>query len=187
MPSDTIINLWPNCKPGFLLMLFVLSCKTWNVAKLGAWLARPPQGAQQSQDSCPSSPMVLQVLHAQQAVTYSHSQSGQCPGTLEARSGACSALSLKPKQEYSLNSPTGGQSIGASASASVLPVNIRGWFPLGLTGLISLQSKGLSRVFFSTSIWKHRFFGAQISLWFNSHIHTWLLEKPWLWLYEPCR
>ena len=63
---------------------------------------------------------------------------------------------------------------GASASASVLPMNIQGWFPLGLTGLISLQSKGLSRVFSSTTVSKHQFFGAQPSLWFNSHIHTWL-------------
>ena len=73
---------------------------------------------------------------------------------------------------------SGGQSIGASASASVLPMNIQGWFPLGLTGLISLQFKGLSRVFSSTKIWKHQFFGTQPSLWFNSHICTWLLEKP---------
>ena len=71
-----------------------------------------------------------------------------------------------------------GQSIGASASASVLPMNIQGWFPLGLTGLISLQSKGLSRVFSNTTVQKHQFFSAQLSLWFNSHIHTWLLEKP---------
>ena len=55
---------------------------------------------------------------------------------------------------------SGGQSIGASASASVLPVYIQGWFPLGLTGLISLQSKGLSRVFSSSTILKHQFFGA---------------------------
>jgi len=72
---------------------------------------------------------------------------------------------------------SGSQSIGASASASVLPVNIQGWFPLGLTGLISLQSKGLSRVFSSTPVWKHPFFGAQPSLWSNSHICTSLLEK----------
>ena len=76
---------------------------------------------------------------------------------------------------------SGGQSIGASASAAVLLVNIQGWFPLELTDLISLQSKGLSRVF-NTTVQKHQFFGAQPSLWFNSHIHTWLLEKPWLWL-----
>ena len=61
-----------------------------------------------------------------------------------------------------------------SASASVLSMNIQGWFPLVLTGLISLQSRGLLRVFASTTVWRHQFFGAQPSLWFNSHIHTWL-------------
>ena len=71
---------------------------------------------------------------------------------------------------------SGGQSIGASAS--VLPVHIQDWFPLGLTGLISLQSKGLSVVFSSTTIQKHQFFGAQPSLWSSYHICAWLLEKP---------
>ena len=71
-----------------------------------------------------------------------------------------------------------GQSIGASASASVLLMNIQGWFPLGLIGLTSLLSEGLSRVFSSTTIQKHQFFGAQLSWWSNSHIHTWLLGKP---------
>ena len=70
-----------------------------------------------------------------------------------------------------------GQSIRASASASDLPMNIRGWFPLRLTGLISLLSKGLSRVFSITAVWKHQFFGTQPSLWFNFKIYTWLLEK----------
>jgi len=65
----------------------------------------------------------------------------------------------------------GGQSIGASASASVLPMSVQGCFPLGLTGLISLQSKRLSRVFSSTTIQKHQFFSIQPSLWSNSHIH----------------
>ena len=73
---------------------------------------------------------------------------------------------------------SGGQSIGASSSASVLPMNIQDWFPLRLTGWISFQSKGLSRVFSSTTVWKHQFFNAQPSLWSSSHIHTWLLEKP---------
>ena len=72
---------------------------------------------------------------------------------------------------------SGGQSIGTLASASVLPVNIQGLFPLGLTGLISLQSKGHSRVFSNTTVQKHPFFGTQLSLWSNSHIHTWILEK----------
>ena len=71
-----------------------------------------------------------------------------------------------------------GQSIGVSASASVLPKNIQDWFPLGLTSLIFLQSKGLSRVFSNTTVQKHQFFSAQHSLWYNSHIHTWLLETP---------
>jgi len=73
---------------------------------------------------------------------------------------------------------SGGQSIGVLGSASVLPINIQDWFPLGLTGLISLQCKGLSRVFSSITVQKHRFFGIQLSLWFDSHIHTWLLKKP---------
>ena len=67
---------------------------------------------------------------------------------------------------------SGGHSTGVSASASILPMNIQDWFPLGLTGLISLQSKGLSRVFSSTTIQKHQFFSAQPSLWSNSHICT---------------
>ena len=74
-------------------------------------------------------------------------------------------------------STSGSQSIGASASASVFPMNIQGWFPLGWTGLISLWSKELLRGFSSTTVGKYQFFGTQPSLWFNSHIHTWLLEK----------
>ena len=96
---------------------------------------------------------------------------------------------LSPLSPYSLSLPasgsfpmsrlfaSGGQSIGVSASASVLPVTIHGWFPLGLTGLISIQSKGLSRVFSSATIWKHQFFGSRSSLWSEFHICIWLLEK----------
>ena len=71
-----------------------------------------------------------------------------------------------------------GQSIGLSASASVLPMNIQNWFPLGWTGWISFQSKGLSRVFSNITVQKHQFFGAQPSSQSNSHIHTW--PQPWL-------
>ena len=78
---------------------------------------------------------------------------------------------------------SGGQSI--RDSASVLPMNIQGWFPSGLTDLISWQSKGLSKVFSSTTIRKHHFFGVHPYLWSNSHIHTWLLGKPQLWLCRP--
>ena len=80
---------------------------------------------------------------------------------------------------------SGGQSEGASASASVLPMNSQDWSPLGLTGLISLQCKGLSGIFSNTTIQKHQFFSTQPSLGSNFHIHTWQLEKPQLWIYEP--
>ena len=73
---------------------------------------------------------------------------------------------------------SGGQSIGVSASASVLPMNIQDWFPLRWTGWISLQSKELPRVFPNTTVQKYQYFGARLSLYYNSHIHTWLLEKP---------
>ena len=72
----------------------------------------------------------------------------------------------------------GGQSIGVSASASVLPMNTQDWSPLGWIGWISLQSKGPSRVFSNTTVQKHQFFGAQPSSQSNSHVHTWPLEKP---------
>ena len=83
--------------------------------------------------------------------------------------------SFKMSQFFTL----GSQSIGVLASASVLPKNIQDWFSLGLTGWIYLGvSKGLSRVFLNTTVQKHQFFGAQHSLWSNSHIHARLLEKP---------
>ena len=72
---------------------------------------------------------------------------------------------------------SGGQNIGASASASISLMNIQAWYFLGLTDWIYWRFKGLSRVFSSTKVWKHQFFSTQPSLWSNSHIHTWLLEK----------
>ena len=76
-----------------------------------------------------------------------------------------------------------GQSIGVSAP--VLPKNTQDWSPLEWTDWISLQSKGLSRVFSNTTVQKHQFFGSQLSLWSNSHIHAWPLEKPQPWLDGP--
>ena len=73
---------------------------------------------------------------------------------------------------------SGGQSIGVSASASVPPMDTQDWSPLGWTGWISLQSKGLSRVFSNTTVQQHQFFSTQLSSQSNSHIHTWPLEKP---------
>ena len=79
----------------------------------------------------------------------------------------------------------GGQSIGVSASASVLPMNTQDWSPLGWTGWISLQSKRLSKVFAKTTVQKHQFFGTHLSSQSNSHIHTWPLEKTQPWLDRP--
>ena len=93
-------------------------------------------------------------------------------------------LSPSPPAPTSESFPTnqlfawGGQSIAVSALASVLPKNTQDWSPLEWTGWISLQSKGLSRVFSNTTVQKHQFFGAQPSSQSNSHIHTWPLEKP---------
>ena len=90
---------------------------------------------------------------------------------------------------------SGGQSIGASGSASVLPMNIQDWFSLGLTSLISLQSKGFSRVFSDTTVQKHQFLGTQPCLWSNSHpyssvqllSHVWLFVTPWTAAHQtPC-
>ena len=75
-----------------------------------------------------------------------------------------------------------GQTVGASASGSDLLVNIQDWFPLGWIGWITLQPKGLSRVFSNTTVQKHQLFGIQPSSWSSFHIHTWLLERPQLWL-----
>ena len=88
--------------------------------------------------------------------------------------------SLQASESFQMSQffASGGQSIGVSASASVLPMKIQDWLHLGWTGLISLQSKVLSRVFSDTTVQKHQYFSAQLSLKSNSHIHTWLLKKP---------
>ena len=88
---------------------------------------------------------------------------------------SCPASGSFPMSQFFTS---GGQSIRVSASASVLPMNIQDWSPLGWTGWISLQSKGLSRVFSNTTVQKHQLFGAQLSSWSNSHIHTRPQEKP---------
>ena len=90
------------------------------------------------------------------------------------------ALNISQHQSFPMSwlFTSGGQSTGTSASASVLPINIQGWFPLGLTGLISFLFKGLSRVFSNTAILRHQFLGTLPSLWSNSHICPWLQGKP---------
>ena len=111
--------------------------------------------------SCPSSQW-CHTTTSSSVVPFSHLQSFPASG------------SFPMSQPFTSH----GQSIGVSASASLLPMNIQAWNPLGLTGLISLQSKGLSRIFSNITVQKHQFFTTQLSLRSNSHIHTWLLEKP---------
>ena len=129
-----------------------------------------PHGLQHARPPCPSpTPGVYSNscplswwFHLSSAVPFSHLQSFPASGSF---------------QMNQLFAP-GDQNIGVSASTSVFPMNIQDWFPLGWTGWISLNSRGLSRVFSNTTVQKHQFFGAKLSLESNSHIHTWLLEKP---------
>ena len=148
---------------GYFLLLVVVH----SVMSDSLW----PHGLQHSRLPCPlpspgvcsNSYLLSQWCHP--AISSSVVPFFSCPQSLPA------SESFPLSQLFT----SGGRSIGPSASASVLPKNIQGWFPLGL---ISLLSKGLSRVLSNTTVWKHQFFGAQPSLWSNSHIHRWLLEKP---------
>ena len=111
-----------------------------------------------------------------------------CHPTISSSVGPFSHLQSFPASEsfpMSQFFASGGQSTGVAALASVLPMKIKDWFLLGLTGWISLLPKGLSRVFFNTTVQKNQFFSTKLSLWSNSHIHTWPLEKPQLWLNGP--
>ena len=117
-------------------------------------------------------PTQTHVHHIGDAIQPSHPLSSLSPPAFNLSQPASGSF---PMSQFFAS---GGQSIGVSASASVLPMNIQDWFPSGLTGLISLLSEGLSTVFSNTTFQKHQLFGARLSLWSNSHIHTWLLEKP---------
>jgi len=140
----------------------------WNVVvwSLGClWLfATPWTAAHQASLSCTISQSLLKLMSIESMMPSNHLIL-YCPFLL--------LPSIFPSIRVFSSESTlliGGQSIGASASASVLPMNIQGWFPLGLTGWIFLLSKGLSRVSSSTTVWKHQFFRALPSLWSNSHI-----------------
>ena len=122
------------------------------------------------------------VLHYLLKFSYSCPLGGWCYLTISSSVTPFSfSLQSFPASGSSLMSrflASGGQSIGAQLQQQSFPMNIQNRFPLGLTDFISLQSNRLSRVFSSTTIWKHLFFSIQLSLWSNSHIPTWLLEKP---------
>ena len=140
-----------------------------------------PHGLQHSRHPCPSP--------TPGACSDSCPSSRWCPPTISP-SGVTSSSCLQSfatsgSFQMSQFLTSGGQNTGVSALASVLPMNIQDWFHLGLTGLICLQSKGLLRISSNTTVQNHQFFGVQPSLWSNSHICTWLLGKPELWLDGP--
>ena len=147
------------------LLQFICSVMSNSLRSHRLQHARPPCPSptpRACSNSCPSSQWCHPTLASSVVPFSSHLQSFPASGAF-------------PMSQFFTS---GSQSIGVSASASVLPMNIQDWFPLGMTGLISLQSKGLSRVFSNTTVQKHQFFNNPHSLWSNSHIHTWLLEKP---------
>ena len=134
--------------------------------------------------STPGLPVHHQLLESTQ--THVHWVSDAIQPSHPLSSPSPPALNLSPHQGlFKWVSSSHGQSIGVSASTSVLPVNIQDWSPLGWTAWISLQSKGLSTVFSNTTVRKHQFFGAQLSSPSNSHIHTWLSEKTLPWVDGP--
>ena len=134
----------------------------------------PPHGLQHTRPPCLSPP-------APGACSNTYPSSQWCHLTISSSVVPFfSSLQFFPASEsfpVSQFFTSGGQSIGVSASTSVLPMNTQDWSPFGWTGWISWQSNGLSRVFFNTTVQKHQFFSTQLSLWFSSHIHMWLLEK----------
>jgi len=155
-------TMWsPHISQNLLFSSSVVSDSLWPYGLQNVRLPHPSPSPETYSNSCPLSWWC-------------------CPTILSSVVPFSSCLQSFPVSRSFLISrlfPSGAQSIGASASASVLPMNIQDWFPLGLTGLI-LESKELSRVFSNTTVEKHQFFGAQLSLWSSPHIHIWLLEKP---------
>ena len=123
-----------------------------------------PHGQQHTRPPCPYQLLEFTLTHGLELVMPSNH-------LILCRSLLLPPLIFPASESFQMSQffASGGQSIGVSASASIFPMNIQDWFPLGFTGLIFLQSKGLSRVFSSTKIRKHPFFGTQPSLWSNSH------------------
>ena len=147
----------------------VMSYSLWPHGLQHSRLSYPSSTPRICSDSCPLSWWCHPTISSSVVPFLSHLQSFPASG------------SFQMSQLFA----SSGQSIEVSALASVLPMNIQDWFPLWWTGLISLQSKGLSRVISNTTVKEHQFFGTQLSSQSSSHIHTWLLEKPSLWLDRP--
>ena len=168
MRAETLFCLWYD--PQNLVQLLSSVQFSHSVVSDSLWPhglkhARPPCPSPTPgvhSNSCPSSQWCYPAISSS-VIPFS-----SCPQSLPA------SESFPMSQLFAWS----GQSIGVSALASVLPKNTQGWFPSEWTGWISLQSKGLSRVFSNTTVQRHQFFSAQLSSQSNSHIHIWPLEKP---------
>ena len=159
-------------KPGFQYSQYTYLLQFSSVAQSCPQHARPPCPSQTAgvyPNSCPLSQWCLPTILSSVVLFSSHPQSFPASG------------SFQMSQFFT----SGGQCIGVSASTSVLPMNTQDWSPLGWTGWIFLQSRGLWRVFSNTTVQKCQFFSAQLSLQSDCYIHTWPLEKPYPWLDGP--
>ena len=163
-------TLLPTFERTLLFSCTVMSDSLQPHGRQHARLSCPSPSPRACSTSCPLSWWFHSTISSSLVPFFSHFQSFPASG------------SLPMSQLFT----SGDQSIGASASTSILPVDIQDWSPLGLTGLISLQSKGLSRVFSNTTVQEYQFFTTQLSLWSSSHIHTWLLEKLLLYYTDLC-
>jgi len=175
MPSRLVISFLPRRK--YLLISWLQSMSTVIFSLVQSlshvWLFVTPMSC-----SMPGLPIHHQLLEFTQ--THVHQVGDAIQPSHPLSSLYLPAPSPSQHQSFPMSQlfAWGGESIGVSALASILPKNTQDWSPLEWTGWISLQSKGLSRVFSNTTVQKHQFFSAQLSSQSNSHIHTWLLEKP---------
>ena len=156
----------PLCRKLYIIKKTYLS----SVASNSLW----PHGPQHTRPPCPSpAPRVYPNSYPLCHWCHPTTSSSVVPFS-------CCFQSFPTSESFPVSQllASGGQSVGVSASTSVLPMNTQDWSPLGWTIWISLLSKGLSRVFSNTTVQKQKFFGAQPSSQSNSHIHTWPMEKP---------
>ena len=165
-----------------LLSPWLLHVIVWLSVEFSSHTQSCPTLCDAMNHSTPGLPVHHQLLESTQ--TYVHWVGDAIQPSYALSSPSSPALNLSQHQglfkwvsSFELTASS-DQSIGVSASTSVLPMNTQDWSPLGWTGWIFLQSKGLSRVFSNTAVQKHQFFCAQLSSQSNSHIHTWPLEKP---------
>ena len=188
MTTALLAALCPHV-PSYLPEIFSHHCLPWCPEKSSIFQVSSVQFSAVAQScptlcdsmnhSMPSLPVHHQLLEFTQNHVHRVSDAIQPSHPLSSPFSSC-PQSLQASESFPMSQlfTWGGQSTGVSALASFLPINTQDWSPLGWTGWISLQSKGLSRVFSNATVENHQFFGTQLSSQSNSHIHTWPLKKP---------